>query len=103
MAKLNIYDESLKTVVKTYEVDDWELSFGAAQDLFDLIDDAENLTGEKAGAWIRSHRKGIAEIIYQVFSAEGLTKEELRRTKYKDLPALIVELYAGAVGSIEKN
>ena len=104
MAKLNIYDESLKTVVKTYEVENWEMSFGAAEDLFDLVDDAENLTGEKAGQWIIKHREGIRALVYQVFSSEGLTKEELRnRVKFADLPKILIELYMGAVESIQKN
>lgn len=103
MAKLNIYDETLKTIVKTYEVADWELSFGAAQDLFDLVDDAENLTGAKAAKWLIGHRQGIEELVLQVFGSEGLTKEELRRTRYKDLPAVLLELYTGAVESISKN
>lgn len=92
--KLNIYTNP-KTVEKTYTTDTFELMFGTVEDIISLLDgltmgaakkdDFDSLIGVVTGAigYLKPFLKDVFE---------GLTDEELRRTKVKELVPVFVDI-----------
>lgn len=98
--KLNIYDEDKTTIAKTYTAEGYDLMFGTLQDIFAIIDldkiNAGNET-ELAKMAVRGFDQ-VAPILRDVFP--GVTNEELRRTKTRELVPLFVDLAREAVGTL---
>ena len=43
---------------------------------------------------VTENRSKLEDLILDIFASEGLTKEELRRTKLKELVPLFIDLFA---------
>jgi len=92
--KLNIY-KSQREVEKTYTVNDYEIMLGPVEDLLNALDiealvNFENKDGviTAATSLLNTRKDVIYPLLKDVF--EGLTDEELRRTKVKEVLAVIV-------------
>jgi hypothetical protein len=93
--KLNIY-KNQKEIEKTYEVDEYDIMYGTIQDILEVLDDGlSNLNdNDQMIKLITENRSKLEDLILDIFASEGLTKEELRRTKLKELVPLFVDLFA---------
>lgn len=98
--KLNIYNDDKTTIAKTYTAEGYDLMLGTLQDIFSIIDldkiSAGNET-ELAKMAVRGFDQ-VAPILRDVFP--GVTNEELRRTKTRELVPLFVDLAREAVGTL---
>ena len=97
--KLNIYKG--KTIEKTYKAETFDIMFGTVEDLLNIID-LEKLNSDTE----------IAKLIIKVFPLlkpllkdvfEGVTDDELRRTKIKELIPLFVNIFVFALKEINSN
>lgn len=98
---LNIYGrgEEKNTVVKKYTAEGYDMPLGVITDICDIVD-ADNMTDEKAIAIaaVKGVRL-ISPVLKDVFP--GVTDEELRNVKTKELITLFVQLAREAIGSFE--
>ena len=92
--KLNIY-KTQKEIEKTYEVDEYDIMYGTIQDILEVLDDGVgNLnSNEELLKLLTANRSKIEDLLIDIFSSEGLTKEELRRTKLKELVPVFIDLF----------
>lgn len=88
---LNIYDEKTKEVEKTYTAETIDIMFGTIEDVIDVIDMDkldDNMTWAKViGVSIKQLRPLLKEIFV------GLTDEELKRTKIRELVPLFKDVF----------
>lgn len=94
--KLNIY-KNQKEIEKTYSVDGYDIMYGTVQDILAVLEeiDLENLKNEdELLKLITANRPKLEDLLLDIFSAEGLTADEMRRIKLKELVPLFVELFA---------
>lgn len=94
--KLNIYEK--KKIVKTYEVDAYDLLWGTVEDVADAIklDDLE--TGSDAeiikmalGMVIHS-KDTVTHLMKDIF--DGLTDDELKRVRVSEMVTVLTEVVA---------
>lgn len=103
--KLNIYKDQ-KTIEKTYVIDEYDIMYGTVEDVFDVLDGMEEMkTDGEILKLIQTNRKKLNGLLLDIFSSEGLTEEELRRIKIKELVPLFLDLFKYVRDSfgIEKN
>lgn len=95
--KLNIYHG--KTIVKTYETDNYDLTYGVIEDVIEIIDgkDFEN-KNDLINIAIDSFHL-LRPLLKQVF--DGLTDDELRTVKVSELIVVIVELIKASVANLK--
>lgn len=94
--KLNIY-KGKNEIERTYTAQDYDVMYGTVEDLLDLLDlEALTNTGDKEGIisavtrLLKARKDVINPLMLDIF--DGLTEEELRRTKAIDLLNVIVGL-----------
>lgn len=101
---LNIYKK--KEVVKTYECDSYDLMFGTLEDFLNILD-LETLTGDisdtdfiKLVTVVITKSLGeLKPLLMDVF--DGLTEEELRQTKVKELIAVMIQIVMYSISEIK--
>lgn len=101
--KLNIY-KNQKEIEKTYEVDAYDIMYGTVEDVFEILDGMENMkTDGEILKLIQQNRKKLNKLLQDIF--EGLTDEELRHIKIKELVPLFLDLFKYVKNSFgtEKN
>ena len=92
--KLNIYNK--RKIEKTYTADAYDLMFGTMEDILNIIDVEKLQSSNQAdfvsavGSLLKGGLGELKPLIMDVF--EGLTEEELRRTRTKDLVKLVIEI-----------
>lgn len=92
--KLNIYKK--KTIVKTYEADSYDLTFGTVEDVADAIKLDKLKTGsdkdvlEAIAAFVLTSKDTVKDLMKDIF--EDITDEELRHTKVSEQIAVIYEV-----------
>ena len=100
--KLNIYNG--KNIVKTYEVDTYDLLFGVVEDLSGAVklDDMENGSDAeyvKMVANLALHSMGtVKKLLKDVF--DGLTDEELRGARVSEMIQVLVDVAKYTVDQI---
>ena len=103
--KLNIYEK--KNIVKTYTVETYDLMFGTVEDLLNVIDIDNIQAGDKtelvkAIAKILAHSLDVVKpFLKDVF--DGLTDEELRNTKLKEIIDVIANIITYSINQITKG
>lgn len=103
--KLDIYKK--KEIIKTYKTDTYDLMFGTVEDFANLINIDELKTCTDAeiiklvGKAIFSGMDIIKVLLKDVFV--GLTDEELRNTKSKDIAKVLVEIVKFTLNEIGKS
>ena len=86
--KLNIYDG--KSIEKTYVAEEIDIMFGTVEDLLDAID-FDNLNDEKEVVKVVIKTlNNLKPFLKQIF--DGLTDDEIKRTKVKELVPLFVDI-----------
>jgi hypothetical protein len=91
--KLNICSDQT-TIEKTYEVATYDLMYGTVEDLLGIIEQAQSIDDMQAlGKIILENKPRINELLLDIFSSEGLTEQELRRTKVRELIPLFTEIF----------
>lgn len=103
--KLNIY-KSQKEVEKTYEVDTYDIMYGTVEDIFEVIENGMDDVMDdekKLLMMIVENRSKLEDLLLDIFSEEGLTKEELRKVKVKEMIPLFIELFAYVKKSFESK
>ena len=102
--KLNIYEK--KQIVKTYEAESYDLMFGTVEDVLTIFD-VDSLTSgadveliQMVGRALPKCINTVKPLLKDIF--EGLTDDELKNVKMKDIASVIVEVvkYAFAQMSI---
>lgn len=103
--KLNIYNK--KQIKKSYTAETYDLMFGTVEDLVDIINLDKLQTGSDAeiiklvGDVVVHGLDVIKPLLKDIF--EGLTDEELKHTKVKEIAAVLVDVVKFSVGEIGKG
>lgn len=103
--KLNIYDR--KKIIKTYEADTYDLMFGTVEDVADAVKIDELSTGSDAeiiqlvGKLILSSKETVKDLMKDIF--DGITDEELRKTRVADQAAVLVEVVTYTIKQLSIN
>lgn len=103
--KLNIYKDQ-KNIEKTYEVDEYDIMYGTVEDVFDVLDGAENMKSDgEILHLIQVNKKKLNDLLLDIFRDQGLKEEELRMVKIKELVPLFLDLFKYVRSSFgsEKN
>lgn len=103
--KLNVY-KTQKEIEKTYIAQDYEVLYGTVEDLLDCLD-LEALTNggdtdgiiAAASRLMRARADVINPLLMDIFP--GLTEEELRRTKTREVLEVIVGLTGFSLDQIK--
>ena len=92
--KLNIYLNQ-KEIEKTYEVDEYDIMYGTVQDILEVLDEgiADMNNNDQLVKVISANKSKLEDLLLDIFGSEGLTKEELRRTKLKELVPVFIDLF----------
>lgn len=91
--KLNVY-KNQNEVEKTYEVDAYDIMYGTVEDVFDILEGVENTNDtSEILAVINKNRDKLNDLLLDIFGAEGLTKEELRKVKVKEIVPVFIDLF----------
>ena len=92
--KLNIY-KNQKEIEKTYEVDEYDIMYGTVQDILEVLDEVDNLDdNEQLLKLISANRTKIEDLLLDIFEPEGMTSEDLRKVKLKELIPVFMDLFA---------
>lgn len=92
--KLNIYEK--KKVIKTYEVDTYDLMFGTVEDVANAIDLDSLKTGsdveiiKMVGKLVMSSMDTVKNLLKDIF--DGITDEELKNTKVSEIATVLVDV-----------
>lgn len=86
---LKIYDG--KTVVKEYNTETIDLSFGVIEDVLDALD-FENMTDQKqlAGMIVKAGKQ-LRPFLKDIY--DGVTDDEIRHTRIQNLVEIFKDLY----------
>jgi len=101
--KLNIYNK--KQIVKTYTAETYDILFGTVEDLIDVLD----LDGLKTGSDVEliqvatklivtSKDDIIKPLLKDIF--DGLTDDELKNTKVKELASVFINIVRYSIDQI---
>lgn len=92
--KLNIY-KNQREVEKTYEVDAYDIMYGTVQDVLEVLDSGmDNLNDNTQVLKVIADNRGkLEDLLLDIFGGEGLTKDELRKIKLKELVPLFLDLF----------
>lgn len=103
--KLNIYEK--KQIVKTYEVDSYDLMFGVLEDVADAIklDELKNGTDveilKMAGNLVLHSMDTVKDLFKDIF--EGITDEELKKCKISEMAVVLVDVVKFTLTQLNKG
>lgn len=103
--KLNIYNRN--EIEKTYVTDTYDLMYGTIEDIFEVIDLDRLDNMAELGKMVLRLMPAIKPFLKDIF--EGLTDEELRRVKVRELVPLFISIFKygfeelNTLGGNEKN
>lgn len=103
--KLNVYEK--KQIVKTYEVDTYDLMFGVLEDVADAIklDDLKTGTDAEiikmAGNLVLHSMGTVKELFKDIF--EGITDEELKKCKISEMAIVLVDVVKYTLDQLGKG
>ena len=103
--RLNIYNK--REIEKTYTNDTYYLMFGTVEDFLELVKIDEMKTGSDAeivmlvGKAIPKGMDTIKALLRDVF--EGITDEELKNTRVKDITRVLVDIVKSSITEIGKG
>lgn len=101
--KLNIYGkvDGKKQVVKTYEAETLDVSFGIVEDMMEILDKVQSDSNENAILdAIMKNLKNVRPLLLDVF--DGLTEEELKSASTREVVQAIVNIITFAVREINE-
>ena len=103
--KLNVYEK--KQIVKTYEVDTYDLMFGVIEDVADAIklDELKNGTDAEiikmAGNLVLHSMDTVKDLFKDIF--EGITDEELKKCKVSEMAIVLVDVVKYTLNQLGKG
>ena len=80
--------------------------YGTVEDIFEVIENGMDDVMDdekKLLMMIVENRSKLEDLLLDIFSEEGLTKEELRKVKVKEMIPLFIELFAYVKKSFESK
>ena len=101
--KLNVYNK--KEIVKTYEADTYDLMFGTMEDVIATLDLDGLQTGSEiemvkvAANVVVNNIDTVRDLMKDIF--DGITDEELRNVKVKDMARVLVEIVTYMIAQIK--
>ena len=103
--KLHIYEK--KKIVKTYEASEYDLTFGTVEDIINIVE-LDKLNA-KTNAELLKVISGLAlrsmptvkGLLMDIFP--GLTEDELRNCKIKEIAAVLIEVVTFAINQLGKG
>lgn len=100
--KLNIY--SGKKIEKTYTTDTYDLMYGTIEDLTNAIDiekfnSIDKIENTELGGIVLKLLPQVKPLLKTIF--DGITDEEIKRTKVKELIPVFVEAFKYAFSEIK--
>lgn len=88
---LNIYNPQTKLIAKQYTAETVDIMFGTIEDIIDIID-IEKLDSDMEWAKVIAvAMKKLKPLLKEVFT--GVTDEELKNTKIKELVPLFISIF----------
>lgn len=95
--KLNIYNG--KEIEKTYVAEEIDIMFGTVEDLLEVIN-FDNLKDEnEVVKVVIATLKNLKPFLKQIF--DGLTDDEIKRTKVKELVPLFVDIVKYSINELK--
>lgn len=100
--KINVYEK--RKIVKTYEVDAYDLPFGILEDVADTIDIDSLKTGSDVeiitlvGKMVIKNKNIVKELLKDIF--DGITDEEIRKTTVTEMARVIVDIVTYTIGQL---
>ena len=98
--KLNIYKNQTE-IAKTYEVEGYDIMYGTVEDILEILDSVEGGSEDDMLKAVSRNRDKLNNLLLDVFP--GVTKEELRQVKLKDLIPIFSELFQYVAASFDKS
>lgn len=92
---LNIYDRETKVIAKQYVAESVDILFGTVEDIIEAVDENKIDDNLELAKVIVVSLKKIKPLLKEVFV--GLTDEELKNTKVKELVPLFINIIKGMV------
>lgn len=97
--KLNVYKG--REVEKTYTTDTYDLMYGIVEDILGVLDLEKMTDNLEVAKMVINLMPQIKPFLKDVF--EGLSDEELRRTKVKELIAVFVNIVRYSINEIAET
>lgn len=99
--ELNVYKG--REIEKTYRTDTYDLMFGTVEDIVGLLDDinldmSTNEDYEKLFRIVTGSMDTLKPFLKDIF--EGLTDEEMRRTRVKEIIPVLIEVFKYSLSEI---
>lgn len=92
--KINTY-KNQKEIEKTFEVDNYDIMYGTVQDILAVLDEVDNLDdNEQLFKLITANRTKLEDLLMDIFEPAGMTAEDLRKVKLKELVPVFMDLFA---------
>lgn len=92
--QINIY-KNQREVEKTYTAQTYDLMLGTVEDLMEIIDFDKLKSREEMTVMIVQCYKLLLPLLYDIF--EGITAEDLRKIKVKELVPLFISIIENIV------
>lgn len=98
MLKLNIYDKKGKEIIETYETDTADIMLGFIEDFIEILEGRSIDDNKDLFEVIPEAVKLLKPLLCDIF--DGVTMDELRYTKIKELIPLFMEIVSFSMGEI---
>lgn len=96
---LNVYDPQTKNIAKQYTAETVDIMFGTIEDVIDIIDIDKLDDNMEWAKVIALSMKKLKPLLKEVFT--GVTDEELKNTKIKELIPLFINIFKYMVSEIK--
>lgn len=91
--KLNVY-RNQREIAKTLEVNNYDIMYGTVEDIFDVLEGIEDVNDPNGILnLINANRSKLNDLLLDIFADAGLTKEDLRMVKVKELVPVFADLF----------
>lgn len=88
---LNIYDPQTKLISKQYTAETVDIMFGTIEDLIEVLDIDKLNDNMEWAKFIALSLKKLKPLLKEIFT--GVTDEELKNTKVKELVPLFINIF----------
>ena len=101
--KLNVY-KNQKEIAKTVEVDSYDIMYGIVEDVFEILEGIQDINDKDAilKVFIQNRSK-LDDLLLDIFGEAGLTKEDLRMVKVKELVPVFIDLFQFVTNSFKSK
>ena len=93
--KLNIYEKNGKKIEKTYRAETADIMFGTIEDLIGILEEKDTNSVSDMMTVVKRALPELKDMLKYVF--EGLTDDEIRRTKTNELVTAFVDIFRYAM------